>query len=196
MDNQQQPNPHPQPQPSDRIMRTPEQFQQAIINSLYYARGSNIQSASHYDGYMALSRTVRDHLIDRWRKTVDMRYATNPKFVYYLSAEYLLGRQLTQNLLYTDTTELAEEALDDTNMPLEDLIAMMWSRAWATAAWAGWRPASSTRWPRSTFPPSAMASATNSASSSSRSRMAGRSRGPTSGCSMATRGSFPSPTTW
>jgi starch phosphorylase len=113
---------HSQPQPSDRILRTPEQFQQAIINSLYYARGANIQSASHYDGYMALSRTVRNYLIDRFRKTVDMRYATNPKFVYYLSAEYLLGRQLTQNLLYTDTAELAVEALDDTDMPLEHLI--------------------------------------------------------------------------
>jgi starch phosphorylase len=118
-----QPKQHPtQPQPSDRILRTPEQFQQAIINSLYYARGANIQSASHYDAYMALSRTVRNYLIDRFRKTVDMRYATNPKFVYYLSAEYLLGRQLTQNLLYTDTTELAKEALEDTDMGLSHLI--------------------------------------------------------------------------
>ncbi len=112
----------PPQQPSDRILHTPEQFLQAMINSLYYARGANLQSASHYDGYMALSRTVRNHLIDRFRKTVDMRYVTNPKFVYYLSAEYLLGRQLTQNLLYTDTTELAENALDGTQMPLEHLI--------------------------------------------------------------------------
>ncbi|MEZ4517302.1 MAG: glycogen/starch/alpha-glucan phosphorylase [Chloroflexota bacterium] len=111
-----------QPLPSDRILRTPEAFRQAIINNMYYSRGANIQSASHYDGYMALSRTVRNHLIDRFRKTVDMRYATNPKFVYYLSAEYLLGRQLTQNLLYTDTGKLAEEALENTTMPLEHLI--------------------------------------------------------------------------
>lgn len=109
-------------QPSDRLAHTPEAFSQAMINNLYYARGANIQSASHYDGYMALSRTVRNHLIDRFRRTVDMRYATNPKFVYYLSAEYLLGRQLTQNMLYTDTTELAEAALQGTEMPLEHLI--------------------------------------------------------------------------
>ena len=48
---------------------------------------------------MALCYTVRDYLIDRWRKTTEAHYAANPKFVYYLSAEYLLGQQLAQNML-------------------------------------------------------------------------------------------------
>ena len=60
---------------------------------------------------MTLCYTVRDHLIERWRKTVEAQFAANPKFVCYLSAEYLLGKQLPQNMLYTDTTELARQAL-------------------------------------------------------------------------------------
>ena len=75
--------------------RTPEAFRQSIVDSLYYARGANVQSASRYDLYMGLARTVRNHLVERYRRTVDTRYAVNPRFVYYLSAEYLLGRQLS-----------------------------------------------------------------------------------------------------
>jgi len=108
---------------TERTDRTPEAFRQYLVNNLYYARGSNVQSASVYDVYMALSRTVRNHLVDRFRKTVDMRYAVNPRFVYYLSAEYLLGRQLPQNLLYTETEELARQALAASQFPLEELIA-------------------------------------------------------------------------
>ena len=54
--------------------------------------------------------------------TVDMRYAVNPRMVYYLSAEYLLGRQLQQNLLYSDTDDLAAAAMEGSNFPLESLL--------------------------------------------------------------------------
>ena len=42
-----------------------------------------------------------------------------PKFVYYLSAEYLPGRQITQNMLYTGTTELARQALAELGYDLD-----------------------------------------------------------------------------
>ena len=109
---------------ADRTGRTPDAFRQNIVNNLYYSRGANVQSASPYDIYMALSRTVRNHLVERFRRTVDMRYATNPRMVYYLSAEYLLGRQLPQNLLYTETDDIAAAAMAGSNFPLEDLLAV------------------------------------------------------------------------
>jgi starch phosphorylase len=113
------------PQPTaERTGRTPEAFRQNIVNNLYYSRGANVQSASPYDIYMALSRTVRNHLVERFRRTVDMRYAVNPRMVYYLSAEYLLGRQLPQNLLYSDTAEIAAAAMKGSNFPIEDLLAI------------------------------------------------------------------------
>jgi starch phosphorylase len=109
---------------AERTGRTPEAFRQNIVNNLYYSRGANVQSASPYDIYMALSRTVRNHLVERFRRTVDMRYAVNPRMVYYLSAEYLLGRQLPQNLLYTETDDIAAAAMAGSNFPLEDLLAV------------------------------------------------------------------------
>jgi starch phosphorylase len=98
-------------------------FQPALIDNLYYAQGAAVASASTYDYYMALSETVRRRLLERWRATTEAHFAANPKFVYYLSAEYLLGKQLPQNLLYTDLTEPAKAALADYNLTLDDCLA-------------------------------------------------------------------------
>ena len=103
---------------------TVESLRQAVADHLYRSLGKAVQSASNHDLYMALSLAVRDQLIDRWRRTTDEHYAANPKFVYYLSAEYMLGKQLPQNLLYTDTTELAAQALADRGIDLQELIEL------------------------------------------------------------------------
>ena len=58
-----------------------------------------------------LALTVRDRLAERRARTAAAHYATNPRWVYYLSAEFLLGPQLEQNLLYTGTGAAAAEAL-------------------------------------------------------------------------------------
>ena len=107
-----------------RVDWTVEAFRRALRDNLYYTRGSSIQSASKYDIYMALAFTVRDYLMDRWRKTANTYYSSNPKFVYYLSAEYLLGRQLPQNLLYTETWDLACQVLAEEGLLLDDIIAL------------------------------------------------------------------------
>ena len=106
---------------STRAVRTVSGFRQQLIDNLYHIHGQAIQSASTHDAYMALCYTVRDYLIDRWRRTTEAHYAANPKFVYYLSAEYLLGRQLPQNMLYTGTDELVRGALDGARVSLEEL---------------------------------------------------------------------------
>ncbi|MBE2234444.1 MAG: glycogen/starch/alpha-glucan phosphorylase [Anaerolinea sp.] len=107
-----------------RTGRTVDAFEQAFRDNLAYARGATPQSASALDVHHTLALTVRDYLMERRRKTTAAHYAANPKFVYYLSAEYLMGRQLTQNLLYTDTWELAEEAAERNGLRLRDFIRL------------------------------------------------------------------------
>ena len=128
--------------------------------------------------------------MSRWLETLAKQWDQQAKVVGYLSAEYLLGRQLDNALLATDLDTIVEEGL-------AQLRHLTWprcaprrsSRAWATAASAGSRPASSTRWPRCASRASATASATSTASSARPSSTAGRSSSPTPGCSWATRGS-------
>ncbi len=107
-----------------RSERTAQDFEEFLLDNLYYIRGETARSASWYDVYFALAHTVRDYLVESWRKTAHAYFDQNPKIVYYLSAEYLLGRQLSQNLLYTGTTEQARQALAAYNLELEPFIEM------------------------------------------------------------------------
>jgi starch phosphorylase len=104
-----------------KLGRTTEEFQQDLLSNLYYRRGTTVESASARDAYEALSQTVRDHLAERRARTAAAQFASNPRWVYYLSAEYLLGAQLEQNLLYSGTGDLAAEAVKVLGFSLEDL---------------------------------------------------------------------------
>src|SRR5512134_3431185 len=109
---------------SDHNFRTVAAFKQALADNLYYTRGQAAPTASPQDVYAALAYTVRDYLVDRWQRTVAAYSQNTPKFVYYLSAEYLPGRQITQNLLYTDIADLARQALAQLGFDLDQLLAL------------------------------------------------------------------------
>ena len=108
----------------DRVDKSIDALRDSVIDHLYHTHGQAIQTASKHDAYMALCYTVRDHLIARWRKTTEARFAANPKFVYYLSAEYLLGKQLPTNLLYTELTEAVSQALAQEGLDLNEFIEL------------------------------------------------------------------------
>lgn len=101
----------------------PRAFRRALLDHLYFSLGQGLQSATRYDGYLSLAYTVRDYLMRRWRETTNTHYRRNPRFVYYLSAEYLLGPQLRQNLLYSGTEDLARLALDEVGFNFEAFLA-------------------------------------------------------------------------
>jgi len=105
-----------------RTAKSVEEFKDLLVDNLYFTHGQALQTATPTDAYLALCYTVRDHLMERYRKTTQADYRTNPKFVYYLSMEYLLGRQLPQNMLYTNTEDLARGALAEYSLDLDRLI--------------------------------------------------------------------------
>ena len=107
----------------NRTGRTVEAFRQALADNLYYTRGQAIYGATLNDIYMAVCYTVRDHLIGRWQRTVESYHMADTRIVAYLSAEYLLGSQLEQNLLYTETVELARQALDEMGYSLDEVMS-------------------------------------------------------------------------
>ena len=87
------------------------EFERDLADNLCYQRGTTAESASAQDAYWTLAVTVRDRLADRRTRTARANHEANPKFVYYLSAEYMLGRQFRQNALYTGTAGLARQAM-------------------------------------------------------------------------------------
>ncbi len=65
------------------------------------------ESAGAREQFEALSAALRDVLSQRWLKTSQMHDAENPKQVYYLSMEFLIGRSLSNNILNLQLTPLA-----------------------------------------------------------------------------------------
>ncbi len=107
-----------------RVGSTLEGFEQELLSNLYYARGTTIESASLADAYHTVSVTIRDRLVDRYARTTAAHYAANPRFLYYLSAEYLLGRQLRQNMLYTGTESWLRATFAELGLSLEELESL------------------------------------------------------------------------
>ena len=103
---------------------SPKAFDQEFHDNLYYTRGQAIYTASKHDLFMALAHTVRDYMMYNWQRNVHCYFRQNPKFVYYLSAEYLLGQQLERNLLYTDTYEFARESMHQHDIDLDELLTL------------------------------------------------------------------------
>jgi glycogen phosphorylase len=113
------------PEPRARwVGNTLADFERDLADNLCYERGTTAESASLQDAYWTLAVTIRDRLADRRTRTARANHVANPKFVYYLSAEYMLGRQLRQNAMYTDTADLARQAVAASRYPLEDLEAV------------------------------------------------------------------------
>ncbi len=139
---------------------------------------------------MALAYTARDRMLDRYIRTLEAIAApkTTTKVVAYLSAEFLTGPHLGNSLISLGIWETAQQALSRVGLTWPTCSTRRRNLGSATEASAGWRHATWTRWRPSTFPPSATASATSSASSIKRFETAGRSSSPTSGCASATPG--------
>ena len=102
-------------------LNDPEKFAREFTEELRFGQGVDFVRASETDLYMALARTVRQALISRWIDTLETQIGRGAKAVVYLSAEYLLGRQLDNALLATNLQATAQHALASLDLDLDDL---------------------------------------------------------------------------
>ncbi|MFT8396336.1 glycogen/starch/alpha-glucan phosphorylase [Propionibacterium sp.] len=98
-------------------------FVKLFLQELNTGQGVALSRSSVNDQYLALARTVREYLMARWLETTRMHRESGAKYVGYLSAEFLLGRQLGNALLATDLGEVAEEAMAGCGLDLPTLRA-------------------------------------------------------------------------
>jgi starch phosphorylase len=87
---------------------------QSFLDNLFFVQGRSTERATVNDLYMALAHTVRDRLVERWIQTVKNYQAQDVRVVCYLSAEFLTGPHLANNLINLgiyDDTELAMKQL-------------------------------------------------------------------------------------
>ncbi|HMO11700.1 MAG TPA: glycogen/starch/alpha-glucan phosphorylase, partial [Actinotalea sp.] len=100
---------------------TVDAFTRAFLRELNFGQGVELAASSANDQYLALARAVRQYLIARWLETSHRQREAQAKSVAYLSAEFLLGRQLDNALLCTGLEEIATEALRALDIDIAEL---------------------------------------------------------------------------
>ena len=93
-----------------------------FANHIEYSRSKDQFTATLQDLYFSLALTARDRLVEQWIKTQQVYHQKSVKRVYYLSAEYLMGRALVNNLINLDIYGSTCEAMDKIDIDIERLI--------------------------------------------------------------------------
>src|SRR4051812_15175780 len=112
---------------ASRPLRAPAPNESAAIlhsftNHLLYSLAKDQYSATARDRFLSLALTVRDRLIERWIATQQRYYRRDAKRVYYLSAEFLMGRALLSNLLNLGLYETARESMRMIGLDIADVL--------------------------------------------------------------------------
>ena len=86
------------------------------VKSLYR---KNLEEASQQQIFQAVSYVVKDVIIDNWLATQKTFDKEDPKMVYYMSMEFLMGRALGNNLINLKAYKEVKEALDEIGLNLD-----------------------------------------------------------------------------
>jgi starch phosphorylase len=92
-----------------------------VKKKLKRALGVNLPDASKEDIYKALSLTIRDIIMERWVDANEQVWKSGAKRLYYLSAEFLMGRALVNNMINLHLKSEYKEALDELGLSLSDI---------------------------------------------------------------------------
>jgi len=94
-------------------------LERAFANNLFYVQGKFAASATRNDYYMALAYTVRDRLLRRLLDAVETWLNKDAKLVCYLSAEFLTGPHLQNNLINLGIEDAVREAVCNCKFDLD-----------------------------------------------------------------------------
>ena len=94
-----------------------------IQRHLYFSQAKSTSLATRHDYYMALALAVRDHLLRNWVETAEAYTQQGVRTAAYLSAEYLLGPHLDNNLVNLGLRAEAKAACQELGLDLDTLIA-------------------------------------------------------------------------
>jgi glycogen phosphorylase len=102
---------------------TADEIKQAFLDNLRCGMGRLEDVATKHDLYFALALTVRDRVFQRTVESIENYGGVNARRVAYLSAEYLPGPHLANNLLNLGITGVTREALQSLGYDLDEILA-------------------------------------------------------------------------
>ncbi len=111
-----------QPDEDIRTGLSPATIRRAFCDNLFFLLGRFPEVATPNDRFMALAFTVRDRLLKHWVRTAETYRERRSRTVCYLSAEFLLGPQLGNNLVSLGIYDATERAMRDLGLDLREII--------------------------------------------------------------------------
>jgi len=106
----------------DRTGISLETLKRAFLDNLFYIQAKFPKIATKQDYYMALAFTIRDRLLNRWLHTTQTYLEKSPRMVAYLSAEFLLGPHLGNNLINLGLYDIVKQAIAELGLDLNELL--------------------------------------------------------------------------
>ena len=98
-----------------------EEFKKNVISNCKSLYRKNIEEANDQEVFQAVSYAVKDIIIDKWIATHKQYEKDDPKMVYYMSMEFLLGRALGNNLINLTFYDEVKEALEEIGLDLNTI---------------------------------------------------------------------------
>jgi starch phosphorylase len=106
----------------DRVALNKEAFKHAFLDNLFYVQGKTPALATKTDYYMALAFTVRDRMLHRWISTAETYTKQGSRTVAYLSAEFLMGPHLGNNLVNLGMYDDVRAAVSEIGLNFDELL--------------------------------------------------------------------------
>ena len=94
------------------------EFKEAVEDNVKRLYRKTIEEATQQQLFQAVSYAIKDIIIDNWLKTQDQYKKEDPKTVYYMSMEFLMGRALGNNLINLTYYDDVKETLDEMGIDL------------------------------------------------------------------------------
>ena len=98
-----------------------EAFKQSVKDNVKYLYRKTLDEATQEQIFQAVSYTVKDVIIDNWLETQNAYEEQDPKTVYYMSMEFLMGRALGNNLINLCAYDEVREALTELGLDINCL---------------------------------------------------------------------------
>lgn len=95
-----------------------EAFKESVKENVKFLYRKTLEEATQEQIFQAVSYTVKDVIIDDWLESQNAYHEKDPKIVYYMSMEFLMGRALGNNLLNLTAYNEVKEALDELGLDL------------------------------------------------------------------------------
>jgi glycogen phosphorylase len=99
-----------------------ENLKRAFADHLFFGQARFPAVATRNDYYLAVAHTVRDRILHRWVHTAQTYFEQESRTVCYLSAEFLLGPHLGNNLITLGACDNVRQALEESGLDLDELM--------------------------------------------------------------------------